>query len=210
MHPRKFSHATNQVLFKQTKRQTTKKLQGTRQHIHLRISQALCWRAIPQPWKPRLDSAKNTKSFPLPHPESLIPQSGKCCWELKWWTSSATSHPACINSWSFSASQIFFPSADCTHLLRFILKAKQPQFQTSLGLLPTSGFAESILEVMRSLYHSPHILRAVLKAEQWVNIAGNRAREVSVGREELGSSLWCRISLFLGSLQMLRLSSQSL
>lgn len=104
---KKFSHATSQVLFKQTKRQTTKKPQGARQHRHLRTCQALCWRAIPQPWKPRLDSAHNIKSFPLPHPKSLIPQSGKCCWELKWWTSSATSHPACIHSWSFSASQIF-------------------------------------------------------------------------------------------------------
>lgn len=108
MHPRKkSSHATSQVLFKQTKRQTTKKVQGTRQHMHLRISQAFCWRAIPQPWKPRLDSAQNIKSFPLPQPKSLIPQSGKCCWELTWRTYSATSYPRCINSWSFSASQIF-------------------------------------------------------------------------------------------------------
>lgn len=34
---KKFSHATSQVLFKQTKRQTTKKLERTRQHTHLNL-----------------------------------------------------------------------------------------------------------------------------------------------------------------------------
>lgn len=78
---KQFSHAASQVLFKQTKSQTAQARQGTRQHKHLRTSQALCRTTGTQLWAGLATRIQRASHLPT-NPSFL--DLGESCGELKW------------------------------------------------------------------------------------------------------------------------------